>query len=406
MFLLLNVLQKIIKSNHLLSRLGWLSILFIPLSLSAIEVTDLYQASVSISNQSRQARTTGQRDVFRKVLIKVSGNSQVLKNPEVKTAIRRASRYLNQFQFTRNSDNELQFEASFDEGKVNRLLRQEALPIWGKRRPSILLWMAGEEAQTLNRQVISKEAYPHLLKQINQLSKDRGLPIIFPLYDLQDTKVVSVSDIWGYFFDHIEQFSSRYNTDAIVISRFWHEPPSTELLTLDGQPIEPLAAPLTTAVETDKNWHLQWRLFEKGELVDNKTITGELDDLMNTLVNTMADDYAAEYAVDSKNLNDATRIVLTVRNVSQIANLINAEKLLGSFSSVADVLLKSINNDVAEFEVVLIGELLDLLQGLDLEERFEKIYDPFAVNNIDTTTDANKAGETDIEPMLEFRWNP
>lgn len=359
----------------------------LPVSVSAIEVQDLYQDSVIISNQSRQARTTAQRDVFRKVLIKVSGSRKVLEHTEIKTAVNRVNRYLNQYRFSRNVQNQAVIEASFDEGKVNRLLRVNGLPIWGKRRPSILLWMAAEHIDTQNRQAISKDLYPQQLQLIEQLSKDRGLPIILPLYDLQDNKAVSVSDIWGYFFDHIKQSSSRYKSDAIIISRLWPEPADkTPLIAATSLPGVGVLANEAPAV----NWQLEWRLYEKGQLVAMESRHGTPGKLFKALINTTADRYAAEYAVDALDLDNATRIVLTVTNVAQVSDLINAEKLLISFSAVSDVLLKRFKGDSAEFEVALVGELLDLVQGLALETHFEKIYDPLA--------------EHSAEQPLELRW--
>lgn len=381
-------------SDDLLALFACICLSLLSFNATAVEVRDLYQASIAISNQSRAARQVAQKDVFKKVLVKVSGSRKVLNNPEVKTAVRRASQYLNQFHFTRDDNNEPVLEASFDEGKVNRLLRQESLPIWGKRRPSILLWMAGEDAQTLAREVISKEAYPHLLQQIEQLGKDRGLPVIFPLYDLQDNKEVSVSDIWGHFFAHINKSSQRYNSDAVVISRFWHEKPDESVvdeLSSETPPVDS-SENENDIVAGDKNWKLQWRLYEKDQLMDLQTISGELSQLMTRLVDITADRYATQYAIDSRDLDNATRIVLTISNVGQMASLMQAEKLLGSFSAVQDVLLKTINNDVAEFEIVMLGELLDLLQGLDLEKRLQSTVDPLA--------------EKSAEQTLKFRWVP
>ena len=347
----------------------------------AVEVSNLYQATAPVPDQSRQARFDAQKVTLSKVMVKVSGNHNVLDNPAVKAAVRKANQYLTQYTFTRDEAGDLLFEGSFDEGKINQLLRRESLPIWGKRRPSILLWMAGEDADSGNRQVLSKEAYTHLQKQIKGFSDDRGLPILFPLYDLEDTKKVSVSDVWGYFYNHISQFSYRYNTDAILLSRFWQEPPVA-----DENGLMPEEGPEQVP------WKLQWRLYEKDELTDANTIEGELPKLIEQLVHQMADRYALEYAVDSSNYNNASRITLTVSNVGQLEYLIEAEKLLGSFSAVADVLLTNINNDVAEFEIALIGQPLDLLQGLELESHFEKIFDPLAER-------------TEEQPM-NYRWKP
>lgn len=351
-------------------------------SLKAIEVDDLYQASVTISNQSRQARLTAQKDALRKVLVKVSGSYSVLDNEEIKKAVRQAGLYVRRFQFIRNDDNELQLLAQFDEAKINKLLRTEALPIWGKRRPSILLWLAGEDPQSGVRQVVSNHSYVQLANQIKQISQDRGLPIVIPLYDIVDNQKVLVSDVWGYFYNHIRKFSLRYNTDAIVISRFKKQPPNEQ-----QQSDIPMQAPL----EQSDGWQLQWRLFESDDVVDASAHEGRLDQVLNRLVNDLADRYAQQYAVDSSKVEGGNRLILTVTNVGKIENLINAEQLLMSFSAVSDVLLKSVKDDVAEFEILLLGESLDLLQGLELEKRFEKVFDPL------------------IDPQnqpLAFRWNP
>ena len=371
------------------------AIFCVPMPVKAIEVPDLYEATVRVSDQSRQARRTAQKEAFKKVLIKVSGNDDVLKNPAVKNAIRKAGEYLRQFEFVRDDQNESALQAFFDEGKISRLLRQESLPIWGKRRPSILLWMVGEDPNNAARQVVSKESYAQLMTQITSVSKQRGLLIIFPLYDIEDNQKVSVSDVWGHFYSHISQFSYRYQTDSIIISRLWYETDDQE-----QQQSEPLTT-IDTSIddqipdETVINkgqWRLEWRLYESDKQVDVNTISGRLDDVVEQLVHNMADRYASAYAVDSSKLENSTQIVLTVKGVAQIGDLIAAEKLLLSFSAVADVMLKTVNNDVAEFEIMLLGESLDLLQGMDLEQHFEKIYDPLAQVNEDLP--------------LEYRWIP
>ncbi|NQZ08103.1 MAG: DUF2066 domain-containing protein [Algicola sp.] len=350
------------------------TMLMLASSVSAIEVPDLYQASAVVTSQSPQARKISQRAAFKKVLVKVSGNNSVLDHPQIKRAISKAADYVRQFQFGRNEDNEQLLLATFDEAKINKLLRRESLPIWGKRRPSILLWMVGEDSDCAVRRVVSKESYGHLRSQIVKVSKDRGLPVLFPLYDLEDNQKVSVSDVWGHFYEHIKTFSLRYKTDSIVLSRFWYE----------ADPDDPEG-------NNDKNWKLEWRLFESDALVELKLIEGDLNQVLDQLVNNMADRYAAEYAVKVSNLDNAPRMIMTIRNVARVESLIEAEKLLLSFSAVADVLLKTVNNDVAEFEILLVGESLDLLQGMDLEQRFEKIFDALA----------------DLEQQpIEYRWVP
>jgi hypothetical protein len=351
----------------------------------AIEVDDLYQSKVVISNQSRQARNTAQRDAFRKVLVKVSGLYSVLDDSEVKKAVRKAGSYLRQFEYSRNDQNELQLEANFDEAKINQLLRTQSLPIWGKRRPAILLWMAVQDPVNLTRQVVSKESYSQLMSQVESISEERGLPVIFPIYDIEDNEKVSVSDVWGYFYDHIIKFSDRYNVDAIVIARL------NQSQEVEDNPVEP-AEPGLEQPPQAKKWILQWRLFEGDQLIEVNDVNGQQSETLKLLVDQIADKYAAEYAVNSSDLDDAPRMLLTIKNVGSIEHLIAAEKLLLSFSAVADVMLTQLQQDSAEFEIILVGKALDLLQGLELEQQFEKIYDPLL--------------DKSIKQPNEFKWVP
>lgn len=358
------------------------------LSTQATEVEDLYQSSVNVANQSKQARNTAQKEALKNVFVKVSGKYSVLDNEEIQKAVLNASSYVRRFQFTRDDDNQLMLLVDFDEAKINKLLRNEALPIWGKRRPSILLWLAGEDPQTGRRQVVSNQSYSEYAQQIRKLSEQRGLPLVVPLYDIVDNQKVMVSDVWGYFYSHIAKFSLRYNTDAIVIARFKQDKadPIDELTQTLAQPPEP-----ATEHNKQMSWQLQWRLFEANDVAQTGQETGQVSELLVSLVNNLADRYAKEYAVDSSKVEGGSRIVLTVTNVGDIESLINAEELLMSFSAVSDVLLKSVKQDTAEFEILLLGESLDLLQGLELEKRFEKIFDPL---------------ENPQNQPLAFRWKP
>ena len=361
----------------------------------AIEVTDLYQAKVDIADQTRQSRNAAQKAAFAKVLVKVSGNEAVLENGAVKSAIRKASSYVRKFEFLRDEDDEQLIEVKFDEGKINRLLRQEQLPIWGKRRPAVLLWMAGEDAETLSRHIVTDKSYSHLLKQMQQISQNRGLPLFFPAYqapaEQSEQPQVTVSDVWGYFYQHIAQHSENYEHDVILIARFYHS--DEEEQPTDEQTIESTEQDLASQANMeDANWVLEWRIFEPDKKIEVNSDRGHLSELLSNLVEQLADKYAQEYAVNSSNLADAERMVLTVRNVSKIEHLISAEKLLMSFSAVADVMLKRLNNDVAEFEITLVGKPLDLIQGLELEDRFEQIFDPFSNDGKQQAT--------------EFKWVP
>jgi uncharacterized protein len=58
-----------------------------------------------------------------------------------------------------------------------------------------------------------------LRTQLKAVADERGLPIAFPLVDLEDLDKVSFTDVWGGFDDHVEQASARYRPDVILVGR-------------------------------------------------------------------------------------------------------------------------------------------------------------------------------------------
>ena len=89
--------------------------------------------------------------------------------------------------------------------------------MWGSLRPNVLLWLIDEKG--LNRNIISNSSSSSLPQAINAFSNERGLPIMMPLMDFTDANQIKTSDIWGRFQQPIEEASSRYLAEAIVVIR-------------------------------------------------------------------------------------------------------------------------------------------------------------------------------------------
>lgn len=47
----------------------------------------------------------------------------------------------------------------------------------------------------------------------------RGLPLVIPLFDLEDQARVRISDVWGEFTDRLVAASARYRSDVVLLGR-------------------------------------------------------------------------------------------------------------------------------------------------------------------------------------------
>ncbi|MEJ2618729.1 MAG: DUF2066 domain-containing protein [Candidatus Thiodiazotropha sp.] len=196
-------------------------------SVRAEAVSNLYEAEVAVSGQGGEARSQGIRKAFASVLVKVSGDSSLLDNPEVGPLLSRGSRLVQQYRYKSLPTNASEggteglpdrlLWARFDARAVNRLLRESGVPVWGETRPSMLLWLGQEEGA--RRSLISPDRVPDLQQQLSQTADTRGLPLIWPLMDIEDQNAIQISDLWGGFEQNIRRASERYQPDVILVGR-------------------------------------------------------------------------------------------------------------------------------------------------------------------------------------------
>lgn len=186
----------------------------------------LYSAEVPVAGQRTEQRNAAIREAFRKVLVKVTGNSGIAKREGLQPAIQKAAGYVQKYRYrlapesdTSKSGDDPQrlLEVEFDEEAVNRLLEGEGMPTWGRNRPQILVWLGiekgGERVHlTPGTDVVIEHA-------VLDAGRDRGLPLMLPLMDLEDRSRLQISDLWGGFSTTVRNASRRYDPDLIIFGR-------------------------------------------------------------------------------------------------------------------------------------------------------------------------------------------
>ena len=202
----------------------------------AAPVDWLYDAEVIVAGQDAEQRNKGFDEAFRKVLVRVTGNRSVLQFAELADSLRDGDRYLQQYRYQnlpqpQGSDGlsespQRLLKVSFDPVAVDRALRNKGLPVWGANRPATLVWLGVE--QNRRRRLALPEQYESLWKTVQEVARERGVPLLSPLLDLEDQSRLRVSDLWGDFESNIRQASDRYSPDAMLTGRlvkrgrFWN----------------------------------------------------------------------------------------------------------------------------------------------------------------------------------------
>ncbi|WP_395343395.1 DUF2066 domain-containing protein [Ningiella sp. W23] len=118
-------------------------LVFVGMNAQASSVADINLGRVMIEEQSMSAQRQAGRDAMRQVFTKLSGMPSSAEAPAIRAAINNFERYLISSSYLTLND-QLFFEARFNEDALISLLRNEGLSIWPNLRPSAMLWISYE----------------------------------------------------------------------------------------------------------------------------------------------------------------------------------------------------------------------------------------------------------------------
>jgi hypothetical protein len=195
---------------------------------SAARFENLYTVTVkpdpAVANQSQ---TTIQAALAR-VLVRVTGNRAAPLEPALQPLIESAVEF-------RSSSGEVrpgEFQFGFVGGRIEQALTELGMPVWGPERPLTVLWVAVDDGAG-GRALLGAsgaadqfgapappsmtELLDGVREEITAAADERGLPIAWPLLDLQDLGTVSLLDVTGGFDERIVAASARYGADAVLI---------------------------------------------------------------------------------------------------------------------------------------------------------------------------------------------
>ncbi|MBW8192203.1 DUF2066 domain-containing protein [Neiella marina] len=354
-----------------------LLVLLSPLQLLAAEVANLYTARVDASVKLQSGLSQG----FDQVLVRVSGQRAALSNALVMAQRQSVKQYLVQYGYI-DDGGKRWLEVTFNQEAVDRLLRQANLPIWGSLRPMTIVWLAAE--QDFERELVNEQS--PLLENANlrDVLRQRGIPMMQPLLDLDDIMLVDAADIWGNFPGPAIEASSRYSADQMVMAKLYE---------IGGD-----------------EYQIQWSFYQ----LSNKQPTGihkawyqnqlngSLDTLLPEWLEQMADTLGQQFATQT-GLSATDSVQVKIYNLTDLARVLKAEQSLASMAMVSQVALQDFSANQAVFSVNLLGAAADFYQALALDKQLQALEPAFAESE-----PMNDGEDDDSEPsepeMPAYMW--
>jgi len=357
-------------------------------SVCAIEVKDLYQAKVPVSSQTPSKRNAALKKAMQAVLIKVGGQVSVLKNDAIKQAVSNHRLYVSQYSYSREEIKQLPLSnnkntssepaiaseslvllASFDEDKINTLIQNSGLSLWGRLRPQVLLWLIEEDK--LSRQILSESSHSNYPLIVANVAQSRGLPVVMPLMDFTDSTNISMTDLWGRFSLPVTKASQRYSADAIVVIRV-----SNSSLLAESE-VQADCRPLCDTSTNNEQVVLDWTLFNSNVLQPSKQqYHGENSELL--LAKALSDITNVIYQGYALSANTEQEMIIDVANVDSMGAYVALTHFLRELSSVNSVELLSAQGSNRRFNLKLLGSKVTLLSSLKLDNKLKQYIDPLA----------------------------
>ncbi|WP_240000631.1 DUF2066 domain-containing protein [Photobacterium kishitanii] len=314
-------------------RFALLFLAVLALPIQAATVNDLYQTQVTLIGNDQQADQAAREQGLANVLVKISGNTDILNNPAIKTAITNSGSYISQFGYSQ-VDGQRAIDLSFDKNQIKQLLIQSKASIWKDQRPNILVWMVDSDGQ--QRNILWDQSTNALINDTKQAADSRGLPLTFPVGDITDATAVNVSDLWGNFIDPIAAASTRYHADGVLLVKALQQPNSNVSL----------------------NWQFYPQQPSKIASADTQPITGTtsgtLAQTSTKMINQVTDYLAHKYAVVLGGVAGG-QINIEVDNIQSTEDFFALEKMLNNLTTVGSANAMRIKGNSVIFQLNLQG---------------------------------------------------
>jgi hypothetical protein len=309
-------------------------------------IEHLNEGQIIVTDQSNFTQKKAGKRAFQQVVVKLSGDVAVLENLQVKRSATNFEQYLVASTFIQDGD-KLLYQAEFNEQKIVDLLRTENLNVWGKRRPSGLLWLVIEDDVSKNKTLVTQSSSSKYLETIDQVTYDRGVELIMPIGDLTDSMNITALDVWGLFSSSIFNKSMRYGTNYVIGARV-------------GIVFDDFSA----------GEKLQLSYFiTNGQTIETNEIVGDnIATLIAQFVNEYATYLATLYSVETSETGQIYSVILNIANVDTLAKYRKVLEILSSLAVTQNVDLSAQSKDVASFTLASNVSVQRLKTILKLEQ--------------------------------------
>ena len=311
---------------------------------AAVEMGSLYSVQVPLDPEDLGSRDFAYQTALTEVLVRVTGTTAVTESEQIAELFPNPARYV--LEYRTGADNTL--VVSLDGPAIENVLRQAGASIWGSERPLTLIWIAvdwglgereivaADDPERMPGDARSIDRNRLLRERVTEVARRRGIPVLFPLLDIEDLENVSFSDIWGGFDDLLLLASERYQAETVLVGRI-----RTESLNMN-----------------------RWTWYLGDERVH---WTGSTEEVVNLLADTLA----ARFVIDSRSPLETIR--LTISGVDSVNAFGQVQRYMENLRGIDEIKIDTVAGDRIIYEIKIQGGMERLQRALELSTMLEQI---------------------------------
>jgi hypothetical protein len=305
---------------------------------AADDLDQLFVAETPVADEGSATRNQALATLLAEVLVRVSGNPDIVSQADGKALLDAAPSLVRQYQYRseeQGGETIRLLNARFDRGSTERMMRERNLPVW-TRRPQVLLWLATERSG--KRNLFNLEQNPETRAMLLERAQQLGMPLQLPLMDLEDQAQLTPADLWSDYRPGIELASARYPYQVILTGR----------LTAAGK----------------QRWKGSWSLIDGDQITGFRTASASTDGTLESAVGQAQKLLAARYAPIPAQAGAEGTLVL-FSNVDQLADYGRLNALLNTLDMISPPVLRAASGSDLLYEMQLQGSERQLQRALE-----------------------------------------
>lgn len=211
----------------LIARVLCICSLLVTVNVYAQSHVDFYRVYIPVTSQTVAERERAAKEGIEVVIRRMADSRQANFDSLLSDVQSKAWSYVQQFEYqaitAEQEDADVNYVNRlmmlFSPELIKTLFRQAQINFWPESRPNTLVWLV-ENTVDEGKKLLNAYSDSRVVAGMNSAAELRGLPIVYPILDLEDQIALSAEQVWSLDDQAIRAASKRYNADVILVGRF------------------------------------------------------------------------------------------------------------------------------------------------------------------------------------------